>query len=87
MKEYDTFVLKDEMLPDGKECRLTIRDLTSGKHKYSPTLVKALVSSSSELLPEGDNLWIRTELGHVINKEPWKIKIIESLDSAPPRVC
>ena len=81
MKEYDTFVLKDEMLPDGKECQLTIRDLTAGKHKYSPSLVKALVSSSPTLLPEGDDLWIRTELGHVINKEPWKIKIIERLEA------
>ena len=79
-KEYDTFILNDEKLPDGKECRLAIRDLASGKHKYSTLFVKALVSSSPEQLPEGDNLWVRTELGHLYNKKPWKIKIIEQFN-------
>ena len=78
MKEYDTFVLRDGVLPEGKECRLAIRDLTPGKNKYAVSYVKALVSSSVEQLPEGETLWVRTDLGR-LDKKPWKIKIIEKL--------
>jgi hypothetical protein len=81
MKEYDTFLLKDEELPEGKECLLTIRDLAPGKHKYRTSLVKAIVSSSAELLQEGDVLWVRTELGHLVNKKPWVIKITERIEA------
>lgn len=76
MKEYDTFVLRNEVLPDGEECRIIIRDLTPGKHKYASLTVKALVASSAELLPEGDTLWVRNEVG-ALSKDPWKIKILE----------
>ncbi len=79
MKEYDTFVLRDEVLPDGQECQVIIRDLAPGKHKYSSFKVKAVVSSSAERLPDGDTLWVRNEVG-TLSKDPWKIKIIERLN-------
>ena len=75
-KEYDTFVLRGDKLPDGQECRITIRDLSPGKHKYTAFPVKALVASSPERLPEGDTLWVRNEVG-ALSKDPWKIKILE----------
>lgn len=77
-KEYDTFVLRGDKLPEGQECQITIRDLSPGKYKYTAFPVKALVASSAEQLPDGDTLWVRTELGK-LQKEPWKIKIIERL--------
>ncbi len=79
-KEYDTFVLRNEELPDGQECQIAIRDLTPGKRKYESFSVKAFISSSAEQLPEGDRLWIRTDLGR-LEKAPWKIKIIERLEA------
>ena len=78
-KEYDTFVYKLDELPDGDECRIVVRDLAPGQRKYNSICVKAVVSSSSERLPDGDTLWIRTELGRRY-EPPWKIKIIEQLD-------
>lgn len=81
-KEYDTFIMKNEELPDGRECYLAIRDLTAGKRKYQTLFVKALVSSSAEQLPDGDTMWVRTELGR-LHKEPWKIKIIEQAKEIP----
>ncbi len=81
-KEYDTFLLNNDELPDGRECRIIIRDLTAGKRKYNSFPVKALVSNSAEQLPDGNTLWVRTELGHLYSKEPWKIKIIERLADA-----
>ncbi len=79
MKEYDTFVLRGEVLPDGEECQIIIRDLAPGKHKYSSFKVKALVASSAAKLPKGDTLWVRNEVG-ALSKEPWRIKIIERLN-------
>jgi len=76
MKEYDTFVLRNEVLPDGGECRIIIRDLTPGRDKYKSLTVKALVASSAELMPDGDTLWVRNEVG-ALSKDPWKIKILE----------
>jgi len=78
-KEYDTFVYSLDELSEGEECRIAIRDLSPGQHKYNTLYVKALVSSSAEKLPAGDTLWIRTELGRRY-QQPWKIKVIEQLD-------
>jgi hypothetical protein len=78
-KEYDTFLLGTDKLPDGRECQIVVRDLTPGKYKYQSFHVKAIVSSSAEQLPEGDTLWVRTELGR-LDQHPWKIRIIEPLE-------
>ena len=78
-KEYDTFVYSLDELPEGKECQIAIRDLAPGQRKYGSVYVKALVSSSAEKLPDGDTLWVRSELGHPYPGS-WKIKIIEQLE-------
>ena len=78
IKEYDTFVDSLDELSQGQECRITIRDLAPGRHKYNSLYVRALVSSSAEQLPGGDTLWIRFPLG-ALHPQPWNIKIIEEL--------
>ncbi len=78
-KEYDTFVNSLDELPDGEECRIVVRDLAPGRHKYNSIYVRALVSSSTEKVPEADTLWVRSELGRLY-PQPWKIKVIEQLD-------
>ncbi len=83
MKEYETFVLRDqEPLPDSGECRIIVRDLTPGKLKYTSEFVKARVARSPQDLSDGDTLWIRSDLGKLVYPEPWKIKILESLGTA-----
>ncbi len=77
-KEFDTFVENLQELPDGQECRLTIRDLTPGRRKYENRYVRALVSSSPERLPDGDTLWLRFSTGFLY-PQPWAIKVVEEL--------
>jgi hypothetical protein len=81
-QEYDTFVDSLSELPQGQECRLTIRDLTPGRYKYRALYVRALVSSAAEQLPDGGTLWLRFPLGE-LHPQPWKIKIIEELKGLP----
>lgn len=75
-KEYDTFVDDLSTLPEGRELVLAIRDLTPGNRKYDTRVVKAIVASSTNKLPEGDILWLRYQRGS-LRPEPWRIKIIE----------
>ena len=56
-KEYVTWLIADEQLPEGQEIELTIRDLTPGREKYKGHNVKAIVSSSPDKLTGGDILW------------------------------
>ncbi len=74
-KEYDTFVEKLTDLTEKKEVDLTIRDLTPGQHKYESRYVRAILSSSSDELPESDLLWIRFGMGFK-HTNRWAIKIV-----------
>jgi len=70
-KEYETFTDNLSSLREGEEIELIIRD----QETYEPMVVKAIVFSSSDKVPEGDTLWIRSTRGVLITKEPWVIKI------------
>ena len=78
-KEYQTFVPDIGDLVENQEIELTIKDLTPGPRKYGAQIVKAILSSDPEQLPEGDILRVRSWLG-VLYPEPWAIKVIEELD-------
>lgn len=80
-KEYDTFILKE--LPDvvdDEESEFTIRDLTSGTHKYKQISVRAMLSRDADKYP--DTLWVRLGKGQLL-PSPWSIKITKKLDSVP----
>ena len=82
-KEYVTFVSSLEDLAEGRESELFIRDLTPGPRKYNGKLVKAIMSSAPEQLPDGDILWVRSVVG-VLYPQPWTIKVIEELGAWIP---
>ena len=70
-KEYDTFADDISILKEGEEITIAIRETDI----YRTRVVKALVSSSKEALPDGDVLWIRYNRGNR-RPYPWTIKII-----------
>ncbi len=83
-KEYSTFVSDPEILPEGKEIKLAIKDLAPGPRKYDCRIVKAIVSSSPDGIEGGDVLWLRSLVG-VQFPRPWSIKIVEELGDSIPR--
>ena len=81
-REYLTFISSLEELPRNQEISFFIRDLTPGPRKYDARYVRAVVSDSPEELPEGDTLWVRSQVG-VLYPEPWYIKVIADLEEYP----
>lgn len=82
-KEYQTFVADLDSIPEEREVEMVIKDLTPGPRKYDSSRVKAIVSKSANKFPDGDLLWVRSEVG-ALYPEPWKIKIIETLPDLIP---
>jgi len=74
-KGYEIFINKLDELEEGKELQKEIRDAQT----YARKRVKALFSSSSEKLPDGEPLWIRGPLGPLVDEKPWRIKIVSEL--------
>ncbi len=56
---YEAFVGDPEIIPEGVEIRLFIRDLTPGPRKYDRRFVKAVVSTSTGVFPGEDSLRLR----------------------------
>jgi hypothetical protein len=85
-KEYLVFVedIKKD-LPEECKILLTIKDLTTGPRKYDTRIVKAIVSSSPEKLPESAVLWVRSWTG-VLYPYAWAIKIIEEIGEVMPGI-
>lgn len=83
-KEYSTFISDPQRLPQGKEIKLAIKDLTPGPRKYDCRIVKAIVSSSPDKLKGGDVLWLKSLVG-ITSPKPWAIKIMEELGDSIPR--
>lgn len=77
-KEYVTWLMSGDELPEGREIEITIRDLTRGQHKYIGRNVRAVVSSSPNKLPGADVLWVRSGTG-ILRSQPWAIKVIADL--------
>ena len=78
-KEYSTTVNFYTDLPDEGELDLLIKDLSPGIKKYNAKMVRAKVASSSNKIPDGDVLWIRSMVGNKLEK-PWYIKILKVLE-------
>lgn len=84
VKEYATFVSDPQGLPEGKEIKLAIKDLTPGPRKYDCRIVKAIIASSPDRIEDGDVLWMKSLVGITFPK-PWAIKILEELGDSIPR--
>jgi len=78
-KEYLTFIPDIKDLIENQEIKLTIKDLTPGPRKYDARIVKAILSSDSGRLPDGDILWVRSWTG-VLYPQPWAIKVLGELE-------
>ncbi len=79
-KEFLTFTRDLAGLKENVEVNIAIKDLSpeQHKHKYDCKLVKAILSSKPDKLPEGDTLWVRSWTG-VLHPEPWAIKVLSDL--------
>lgn len=84
-KEYLTFIPDIKDLIENQEVKLTIKDLTPGRHKYGSRIVKAICLSDPGGLPEGDVLWVRSWTG-VLYPQSWAIKIVEDLGETEPGI-
>lgn len=73
-KEYDAFVDDISTIKEGEEITIAIRETDI----YKTRVVKAVVSSKKEELPDGDTLWLRYNRGY-LRPEPWYIKIKEDV--------
>ncbi|MFC1958826.1 phenylphosphate carboxylase subunit gamma [Chloroflexota bacterium] len=84
-KEFVTFTRDLASLKENEEIDIAIRDLTpeQHKHKYDAKLVKAIVTSSPDKLPEGDTLQVRSWTG-VLHPKPWAIKVLADIGETLP---
>ncbi len=82
-KEYATFVSDPQILPEGKEIKLAVKDLTPGPRKYDCRIVTAVVASSPGKLKGADVLWFRSRVGALL-PQPWAIKITGELGDSLP---
>jgi len=78
-KEYRVFVPDIKDLVEDNEIRLTVKDLSSGRSKYSALIVQAVVSSDPKRLPGADRLEVMSWTG-VPYPKPWAIKIVKQLE-------
>ena len=82
-KEYQAFILDLSQVTEGVEVELNIKDLTPGPRKYDSRLVKAMLFSSPEQLPEGDIVWLRSPSGFR-HPKPWAMKVTQELGEYMP---
>lgn len=82
-KCYEAFLADPESIPEMKEIRLFIKDLTPGPYKYDSRFVKAKVSSSLEQLPGSDTLRLRF-LDGKLHSKILAIKILQDLGEYTP---
>ena len=74
--EYETFVRDTAGILSGRECVLTLRDLTPGRSKYRGVNVRAVVSRPP--CPGEPILWIRSVVGRK-DSQPCSVRIVEEL--------
>ncbi len=73
---YEIFVRNLEEIQQNKEFETEIRDTGTCETK----VVKAVVSSSADDLPDGSALWVRGLVGHLLDESPWRIRITGVLE-------
>ena len=82
--EYQTFITKQDEIPEGQEVEMVIKDLTPGPRKYDASRVKGIIyKTDKENIPEGHRLYLRSEVG-VLQPQVWTIKILERLPDLIP---
>ncbi|MDO9535615.1 MAG: phenylphosphate carboxylase subunit gamma [Bacillota bacterium] len=82
MIKYDVYVESLADLPEGKEVKLSVRDLTPGIHKYCYKHVMAMVSANQETYPE--KLQVRFGRGQLHN-QPYSVQVVKEVDIIPER--
>lgn len=75
-KEYETFVRDAAHVLSGRECVLTLRDLTPGRQKYRGVNVRAVVSRPPR--PGEPTLWLRSVVG-LKDPQPCSVRIVAEL--------
>jgi len=74
---YEVYIAKEwNNIQTGND---VIVEVTS-RDDLTSHLVKARIAESKEQLPDGKELWVRTESGTWLPKNPWAIKVLEELD-------
>ncbi len=74
--EYDVFIRLPEMIEDGQELGMILRDIRTFEH--IPARVR--VFKSFEAHPDKHKLSLKTPLGLLTTEKPWAIDILERLD-------
>lgn len=72
---YEVFVRSLEELAEGKEIEMQIRDCQTAEVK----VVKAILFPPGEEVPEGETVWIRSLVGHLLDERPWRMKVTQVL--------
>lgn len=73
---YEIFVRNLEALEENKEFQTEVRDAQTCEKME----VKAIVASAPEDLPDGKPLWVRALVGHLLDDQPWRIRITQVLE-------
>lgn len=81
--EYMCHVKHLKDLKEGEKIVLTIRDLSSGRHKYLARVARVEVSRKPEALAKWDTLWAHSVVGYK-DPQPWGMKIVEELGLTVP---
>lgn len=77
MAEYELFVVNDlGEIKEGEEIIVNVRSMDT----IETRVVKAILSSKPDSLPDGDTLWIRWQRGRK-HPHPWAIKILQDISS------
>ncbi len=82
MFKYDVFINSLADLPEGKEIKLSVRDLSPGLQKYAYKHVMAMVSPDADKYPE--KLQVRFGRGQVHN-QPYSIQVVKEVSIVPER--
>ena len=73
---YEIFVRNLDELAEGKELEMQVRDCQTCEVK----VVKAFFSPSRERLPDGEPVWCRALVGHLLDDKPWWMKITQVVE-------
>jgi hypothetical protein len=75
---YEIFVRNLEELEReaGQEKEVEVRDCPT----YQTKVVRALISPPMEKLEGGEPLWVRALVGHLLDEQPWWIKITQLIE-------
>lgn len=82
MFKYDVYINSLADLPEGKEIKLSVRDLTPGKQRYAYKHVMAMVSADADKYP--DKIQVRFGRGQLYS-QPYSMQVIKEVSIIPER--